>query len=368
MITAILIDDEKPALRELKFFLDAYSEISILGMYKKPLEAIAAVRDQKPDVVFLDINMPKLMGTDAASRILDASPKTDIVFVTAYDKYAVEAFEIHALDYILKPIEIGRFEKTIQRLLEKKSNRSINEIDRNQKKLNVKCFGKLKVGWETGEPIKWRTEKTRALFVYMLCNGNRDISKEEMADKLWPEEEPDKAMKQLYNGVYYIRKALERYGIDRTLISINSSYHMVLGEVNWDFERFCALHKNLNNLNLTELTEMEELYTGELLEGEIAAWIELERKKSMKQYEQCVKRLLSIFAEEDRTDKMEELLLKAFNKAPLNENFTELILKLYKQMGNRVDTVKHYNTYAMMLRQELDAEPNPKFKDLIDND
>jgi two-component SAPR family response regulator len=365
MVTAILIDDEKPALRELKFLLDAYPELSVLGMYNKPLEAIEMVGRQKPDVVFLDINMPKLMGTDAASRILDASPDTDIVFVTAYDKYAVEAFEIHALDYILKPVEAGRFEKTIQRIFDKKSRQSANQKGQKNQRLCIKSFGKLQVGWEGQEPMKWRTEKTRELFAYLLCNSGWDITKEEIADRLWPEEEPDRAMKQLYNGIYYIRKSLEAYGIGRALISINSSYHMKIGEINWDYGRFNELYRNLGNLGPAGLAEMEALYTGELLEGEPCTWIELEREKSMKKYEQCIKRLSDLFLEEKQTDKIEELLLTAFNKVPLNENFSELLLKLYRRTGNRFDAVKHYNTYARLLKQELDAEPDRKLKELL---
>lgn len=88
-------------------------------MFTDPLEAISQIASIKPHLVFLDINMPQLQGIDAGSRILDLCPETDIVFVTAYDEYAVNAFEIHALDYILKPISKERFEKTINRVLKK---------------------------------------------------------------------------------------------------------------------------------------------------------------------------------------------------------------------------------------------------------
>ena len=364
MITAILIDDERPALRELKFFLDAYPDISVLGLYKNPLEAISAVGDQKPDVVFLDINMPKLTGTDAASRILDVSPATEIVFVTAYDQYAVQAFEQNALDYILKPIEGGRFAKTMQRIVEKKKEAAFDKDMQGGKDLQIRCFGKLRVGWEDREPIKWRTEKTRALFSYMLCNRKENFYKEEIIDRLWPEEDSDKAMKQLYNGVYYIRKTLQNYGISPTLLGIDSDYHMHVGQVNWDFERFCTLHKSLDSLGLPRLIEMEELYTGELLEGELAAWIELKRKEAAKCYEQCIKRILCFYEEE--AEKKEDLLLRAFSKAPLNENLTVLLLDLYKQTGNRFDALSHYDAYARLLKRELNTDPGQKLKKLID--
>jgi len=120
MIRAVLVDDERPALRGLEHLLKNYSEVSIIGMYTNPLIAIEEIGFLKPQVVFMDINMPQLKGIDAASRILDLSPDTDIVFVTAFDQYAIEAFEIHALDYILKPISTERLGKTIERMMMKK--------------------------------------------------------------------------------------------------------------------------------------------------------------------------------------------------------------------------------------------------------
>jgi len=84
MIKAVLVDDERPALRGLEHLLKSYPEISISGMYTNPLKAIDEIGQLKPEIVFLDINMPQLKGIDAASRILDSRPDTDIVFVTAF--------------------------------------------------------------------------------------------------------------------------------------------------------------------------------------------------------------------------------------------------------------------------------------------
>jgi len=166
MITAVLVDDMRPALRELEFLLKKYPEISISGMYTDPLAAIEKIGEMKPQVVFLDINMPQLKGIDAGSRILDLSPETDIVFVTAYDQYAVEAFEVHAMDYLLKPVAEKRLEKTVVRLQKKFSKAK----EKHSLKLQIRCFGRFQMGWEGREPIKWRTEKARELFTFLLQN------------------------------------------------------------------------------------------------------------------------------------------------------------------------------------------------------
>ena len=173
MIRVVLIDDEKPALRELDYLLGGRDDIEVAGMYTDPFKGMEAIAELKPQAVFLDIHMPQLMGTDLASMILDRSPDTHIVFVTAYDQYAVEAFELYALDYILKPVTQARLQKTINRLREKAGS-----CDISGKRLVIRCLGAFHIGWEGEEPIKWRTEKTRELFAFLLHNRGRTVNQE----------------------------------------------------------------------------------------------------------------------------------------------------------------------------------------------
>ena len=182
MMRVILIDDEKPALRELSHLLCKFSSVEVAGTYTDPMQGIAAAIEMHPQAVFLDIHMPQLMGTDAASMILDRCPDTRIVFVTAYDRYAVEAFELYALDYILKPISTARLEMTVARLKNKTESRS-----KRVKNLTIHCFGEFEIGWSGETPIKWRTEKTRELFAFLLHNKGRTVRKNEIIEAIWPD-------------------------------------------------------------------------------------------------------------------------------------------------------------------------------------
>lgn len=361
MITAILVDDMRPALRGLEFILKKYPEISIIGMYTDPLEAIGKIGELKPQVVFLDINMPQLQGIDAASRILDLSPQTDIVFVTAFDQYAVEAFELHALDYLLKPIAEERLEKTVNRLRKK----TLPPTESNSIKLQIRCFGRFQMGWEGHESIKWRIEKARELFVFLLQNHNRNIARDELLDKLWPEDNPDRAVKQLYNGIYYIRKALEGYGIDRTLISIDNNYNLQLGSVDWDVRRFYELFTKDEVDRLKALEEMEALYAGDYLESEFFPWSDFERERLSKLYGQCVIELSKNYIKEAKYDRAENILLNAYNKNPYAEDISELLLKLYKATGNKNNALRHFNAYSALIKDELGIMPDKKLQELV---
>ncbi|NCB52632.1 MAG: response regulator [Clostridia bacterium] len=361
MITAILVDDMRPALRELEFLLNKYPDITIDGMYTNPLAAIEKIGETKPQAVFLDINMPQLQGMDAASKILDVSPETDIVFVTAYDQYAVEAFELHAMDYLLKPISEERLEKTIERIRKK----APAERKQDSSKLQIRCFNRFRMGWEGREPIKWRIEKARELFAYLLQNHGRSIFRDELLDKLWPEDDPDRAVKQLYNGTYYIRKALEAYGIDKSLISINNSYNLTLGPVDWDVGRYCELFENHNEDRPRALEKMEALYAGGYLEGEFYPWSDFEGERLSKLYDQCVIELSKSYMSEKKYNQAENILLKAYHKNPYLEDISELLLKLYRETGNTGMAIKHYNTYAALIKEELGISPDKKLRELV---
>ena len=113
-LTAIIADDEQHLANYLHDRLTAlWPELNIVGIAKNGLEAIRLVDDESPAIVFLDIRMPGLTGLEVASR-LDA--KTHVVFVTAYDQYAVDAFDRQAADYLLKPVSDDRLTRTIVRL------------------------------------------------------------------------------------------------------------------------------------------------------------------------------------------------------------------------------------------------------------
>ena len=112
----LVVDDEQLARAELCFQLERLGDLEIIGQAGNGLEAIAAVERQAPDVVFLDIQMPGLGGFEVARRLLDRAQEAPaLVFVTAFDQHAIEAFEVNAVDYLLKPVESVRLEQAIER-------------------------------------------------------------------------------------------------------------------------------------------------------------------------------------------------------------------------------------------------------------
>ncbi len=113
-IIAVIVDDEQPARDELAYLLKGFPEIEIAAQCKNGIEAVNAIRELRPQLVFLDVQIPGVDGLGVIKKLLEKKiPLPYFVFVTAYDQYAVQAFEVNALDYLLKPIARSRLERAI---------------------------------------------------------------------------------------------------------------------------------------------------------------------------------------------------------------------------------------------------------------
>lgn len=113
MIKTILIDDEALARDIVKYYLKAFPNIEVVAECADGFEGLKAISQHQPDLIFLDIQMPKISGFEML-ELVDNRPA--VIFTTAFDEYAIKAFEVNAVDYLLKPIEQGRFEQAMQKL------------------------------------------------------------------------------------------------------------------------------------------------------------------------------------------------------------------------------------------------------------
>jgi len=119
----LIVDDERLARNELKRLLEPYTKIEIVGEAANAEEALVMIEDLQPELLFLDIQMPGKNGFELLSSIEGKSP--EVIFTTAYDEYAIKAFEFNALDYLLKPIDTERLKETIHRIEENQAHTEI---------------------------------------------------------------------------------------------------------------------------------------------------------------------------------------------------------------------------------------------------
>src|SRR4029077_4637817 len=119
-LSAVIVDDEQLARDELSYLLKSVDDVNVVAQGHNGLEAINLIREFSPDLLFLDVQMPGLDGFGVLKKLLDKKiPLPQIVFATAYDQYAVKAFEVNAIDYLLKPFDKKRVNQAVEKVLKR---------------------------------------------------------------------------------------------------------------------------------------------------------------------------------------------------------------------------------------------------------
>lgn len=141
LFTCIIVDDEPPAIRVLEKFISQLKGLELIASSSRALEGLELINQNQPDIVFLDIQMPDLTGIQL-SKLIDED--VNIIFTTAYPQFAVEGFELNAVDYLLKPIAFPRFIEAVERVKKKKSSVKETSNLNNEEYFFVKTDGKNK--------------------------------------------------------------------------------------------------------------------------------------------------------------------------------------------------------------------------------
>jgi two-component system, LytTR family, response regulator LytT len=164
-IQTLIIDDEKPARDELAYLLKGFSEINLVAQGKNGLEAVALIKEHEPDLVFLDVQMPGLDGFGVIKKLIERKLRVpQIVFATAYDQYAVQAFEVNAVDYVLKPVDKARVAKAIQRA------KKMVEADSSPVERLEALVAQLGSARTAAQPVKLLLKAQARLFLLDACD------------------------------------------------------------------------------------------------------------------------------------------------------------------------------------------------------
>lgn len=225
MWNVMVVDDERPALEELSEFLVAEEQIAEVYRFQKPTEALAKFLKLSPDFVFLDIEMPGMSALELAWNIQELGTDAEIVFVTAYNQHALAAFELFALDYVLKPFNPHRIKQTLERFAKvtriRNGQRSaVVEFDSYTQgrtenlSMGVNIFGPIAATGRYGNMV-WNSSKSKELFVYLLLHPQIGLA--QIIEDVFPDFTPDKAAYYVHTCLYRIRKSLNNCGIGREI-------------------------------------------------------------------------------------------------------------------------------------------------------
>ncbi|MEC0245131.1 response regulator [Paenibacillus chitinolyticus] len=360
----MLVDDERLALIRLEKMLEEYPDCKVTGSFSKAELAISQIGETQPDAVFLDIQMPGLNGLRASERIRSISPDTKIIYVTAYDEYAVEAFELDATDYLMKPLRRDRLSRTIQRLRERVVEHHPEPTK--DEELLYHCLGDMQIRKPNGELefLKWRTTKAKELFAYLLYHRGKVISKNALLELLWPELDERKGLANLQTSINRIR-SVWKDTVGEGYISIRyAQYGYVLEpkRLRIDAEEWEHELRRLNPVSLEQAPEHQRLldrYRGDFYEEDHYVWAESERQRLKALWLQHAQQLGQFYGSRDMNMEALGVYHQIQKQEPLYEDSYLALMKIYARLNDADSVQKQYEFLTRLLEQEAEAGPSP---------
>lgn len=342
------MDDEEPGLNLLKRVLDSFHEVQVIGAYTDSKTGLQEVKRLKPDLCFLDIQMPEMNGIQVAKKLMDDNVM--VVFITAYQQYAIEAFRVNAVDYILKPVTKNEVSRVLDKILPRLPKQSENQAEQ----LTIRFFGGLYVDHK-GIELDWPTEKTAELFTYLICYQGTKVSKWQLCDILWPHLEPEKAMHNVYNAIYRLKKLFEKAGVNFDIISKKGYYELKLYDVRIDFHEMDEFVSNLSRIDdqsIKDYEKIEALYSGEFLAGKEYSWTISLQECYHQWYVHIVEELIVYYIQNNNVKKAIMLGKRILTYTPENEAIARMLIPLYIKKDSK-ELLQFYLDYKTFFEQEI---------------
>lgn len=360
----MVVDDERLALRSMERLLQQVGGVQIVGTYQNPQQALDSVRDDSPELVFLDIEMPTMSGIELAERLQQTNHELQVVFVTAFNEYAITAFELQALDYLVKPVRPDRLAKTIERMHKYRRPPEESEAPHIEASTMIRMFDSLQVQYPQQQPvsISWRTQKAQELFAYLLFLNGKIVRKDALIEILWPDQDADKAYTNLYTAVYQLRRTLKQQQLGVQILSMDEGYYIDKGEVTIDAE----LWENavLSTPELSEDTAgnyqyLLQLYRGHYLDSYNYAWAKSRRDQLAMQWFYFAVRVSEYLIERCRYTEAIPLCRQICSYHPAEAQGYYMLMNIYAELGEDGAVEEQYTRYTDSLKNSGDfvAEP-----------
>lgn len=368
MIRAVLVDDEEPALIMLGKLIEACRGVEVVGAFTDAQELMAAMEELQPDVLFLDIEMPEVDGLELAERLLGWGGDFEIVFVTAYRQYALEAFRVEALDYLLKPVEPELLQLALDRVSKRRRGGAGAGVRAGNELFRIVCLGGLEIYLkDRAEPLRFPTAKTEELFAYLLMHHNRKISMWTLCEQLWPDSEPAKSKVNLHSTIYRLKKTMRDHGL-RVHISSSRGYYLMECEEPCDYLAFSqeagALAGAPDAAAAEALARTVQSYNGILFAHRDYPWCEAERERQVRLFGTLSKMLARKQLASGHIDQATQVLLAMIAHLPFDAEAHELLMRTFLQSQDFTSFYAHYEQVKRQFREELGENPPEAVKQL----
>ena len=383
-VRAIVIDDEKPAQMHLERLLRSDGRITPVQCFSTARDGLNFLAKERVDVVFLDIGMPEMNGLEAAEYIQQQDQSIRIIFITAYADHAVEAFELHALDYVLKPVSSARLTKTIDRIAgmilltsQIAATSEVQDAGPDTGEVDTEVPGLLtfkhldiyKSLDQSARKHKWRTTKSQELFAFLFHHRGEWVSKEILLDKLWADVSQEKGLTHLHTSVYQIRKLLKEWSMTGKLEYNMNRYRLLPGNLVSDVEQFeqGTTYAAVTSDNVDQLRQMVPLYRGDYLEEHDYHWAQAKARELRRKYTALVMDMAEWNMRHGRGKEAIEQLTELQEREPYAEEICRLMMEVYASMDDQQGIRRLYHSFTLTLDEDLGHQPEPETSRLYHN-
>lgn len=370
MLKAILIDDEPLALHIMKKNLEELDDIEVAQTFLNPVDAIEWVKQEKIDIAFLDIEMGQMTGMEICETLSQLYPDIYIVFVTAHNHYAAEAFELNALDYLLKPVQKTRLIKTLERIKTIKELSKGSQVQNHSRQQQGMLHFFQTMSYTSPQQenitIHWRTAKAQELFAYFFHYRQKHIRKEEILDLLWPETKLENASALLHTTIYQVRKIIQEHGIDVRVKYKDEGYYLEQGAVLFDvdeWERSLDKLPPISDETVAEYNQVYALYRGDYLKECPYLWHEAEQERLRRRWLEHVQKMIGFYLSKEMFGEAMKYYAKIKEIYPYLEEGYFGLMKMNAKLGYQAEVKKHYEKLIYVFQKDLGILPSKEILD-----
>lgn len=364
MLQAIVVDDERYILEEICDLVNLSGKMKVVKMYQNPVKVLEEISSFIVDAAFIDIEMPEIDGLTLAERILEISPHTSIVFVTGWNQYVVQAFDLNAVDYIIKPVRKDRFQTVLDKIYIDRSRNTPSESS----VLSLRCFGKFNI-FIDGSPIKWDTAKAEELIAFLLMHHDNYVQTDLILNNIWPDYEPQRAIPLLQAVICRIRIIFSQVRNELHINYSGNKYRLTINAVDCDyFEVEQALSQyNREDKNTYFLIDRAFLiYDKGFLSRQGYLWA-LEKDEQLRMaFVKIMKEIIEVYQKEANTNEVIRYLKNLAFLLPCDETINYALIDLLKRSGCDTDALNHYMWLIKILLEQYNTKPSEKIQKVFE--
>ncbi|GAA3410610.1 response regulator [Paenibacillus hodogayensis] len=369
MMKVLIVDDEPAMLFAMKRMLSTMEDVELVGSFQNAEEALDFVRNQDVHLAFLDIKIAEDDGLELARRLRSLRAELDIVFTTSHTEFALHAYDVYPLDYMVKPISRKRLAQTITQATNRRSASSDDAGDLTMNRLTVRGLGCFEASSKHAGAVKWISKKSMELFAYLLVNRGRSVTKTRILEDIFPDRPLKNAETYLYTAVYQLRKALSPHGFKDMVISAQEQYRLDLDQADVDFIQWEQDVKELSEINAANVAaaiDLEKQFAGELFENHSFMWATVEHERVDIMYDTFAKLLANWLLARKQFREAAQIARRLVSRNEFEEESNLLLLNIYGALGDRQSLHNQYEHYKQLLLQELGLQPSSMIQQLYE--